>query len=154
MDSSVHSTRDGSVRWPVLVFSEPIEAVPLLHVLMDPVYRDQVVRVQLANLVARRLLLTAKVCLMLLPRNGSCTHSVLCGHRRALWCQLVLGASAQLAHSQFWINCDVRPANIVVKGGVPVQVRAQAPSRCNLFVSRRYAINFSLAPLVPLVGVR
>lgn len=87
VEGDVHPSRGISVPWPVLVFTEPINAVPLLRVLTGRKYRTLATRVELANVVARRLLQTAK-----------------------------------LVHSQHWINCDVRPANIVLKGEVPVQV--------------------------------
>jgi hypothetical protein len=122
VEREAHPRPEGSAHWPVLVFTGPLDAVPLLHALATPKYRNLAARVDLANRVARRLLDTAKVC-RACPCDD-CDSVCPCIPRHTFRCVDVSGVRAQLVHSEGWVNCDVRPANIVLKDGVPVQVRA------------------------------
>jgi hypothetical protein len=95
---SHHDSHGISVPWPVLVFTEPINAVPLLRVLTGRKYRTMATRVELANVVARRLLRTAKVCLMLPPGvfvlpPASRSLLWMCWVRVHSWCILSTGST-------------------------------------------------------------
>ncbi len=95
VEGDVHTSRGGRFPWPVLMFTEPIDAVPLLRVLTSPGYRTLAARVELANRVARRLLRTAKVCLMLPLDCSSCLqrHALCCGY---VGCECTVGACSAL----------------------------------------------------------
>lgn len=98
VEGAVHPSHRISVPWPVLVFTEPINAVPLLRVLTGRKYRTLATRVELANVVARRLLQTAKVCLMLPPGvfvfpPASRSLLWMCWVRVHSWCILSTGST-------------------------------------------------------------